>query len=396
MGFGILKPILIFLRGFVVEFKGVLMLSDSFFPVVGGREMVIHKMMEAFHELGIYAVLGTTTFSKLQHYDDSSLCYKVVRSKGISFTKNEVLARPNKKFKEQIEAEIKAGRVSCVHIQTKFGLCKYAFKLKKKYGIKVVANCHTDYPSVYKKTLKFTPLANLLVRRVKKILNKADKVVTVSEFMKSKLVKMGVTKDITVIPNGNNFCGASVSSEDIKRVNDKYGWGENEDILIFVGRIHEVKAIDVILKALAVSKKAPKIVFIGSGDVEKYSRLAKELNVAEKCQFLGAITDQEELKAICARALLQIYPSVTETFGLTIRECGAMQTPSVVTRGMATAEGMVDKYNGFITDGTPEDVARAIDEALEDKEQLKIVSENARVTMNTSWKDVARRYVEEY
>ena len=81
---------------------------------------------------------------------------------------------------------------------------------------------------------------------------------------------------------------------------------------------------------------------------------------------------------------------------MTVRECGALSTPSIVTKGIATAEPIKDGFNGFISDGTPEDIARIIDEALSEKKVLANIGENAKRTMSTSWREVAEKVVDVY
>ena len=379
-----------------MNLKGVLMLSDSFYPVRGGREMVIDKLMEGLKYKKIYSLLGVPKFSKLKVFDDRILSYNVIRCNAFNFTKNEVFSVPNRKFKKKIESEIKDGKINIIHIQTKYGLMKYALKLRKKYGIPILASVHTHYPSVYKKTLKFYPVYKFAVNRVKRLLNKVDCVVTVSEFMKKELIKMGVKKDIEVIYNGNNYAGEAVSDDEIKKVNNLYGWKPDEKVLLFIGRICAVKGIDTILEAIAKVKTPVKMVFVGGGEIDSYTNLAKSLNVAEKCQFLGQINDYSILKAICSRSLLHVFPSVTDTFGLTIYECGALGTPSIVTENMATAEQVKDGFNGFITNGSAEEIAKKIDDVLDEKFDLESVAGNAIKTMNLPWEKVTLEYINLY
>lgn len=274
---------------------------------------------------------------------------------------------------------------------------KYAMRLRKKYNIPVVASVHTNYPLVYKKTLKCPLVCKLALGRISKILNKVDMVVTVSKFMKKQLVLMGVKNKIQIISNGNKFANSRVDYGQIQYFYNKYNININNDnVLIYVGRMSQEKSVDVILKSLQYVKNPLKMVFIGGGNEKLYSCLAKEYNVAEKCQFLGQIDNMEEQAALCAGARLQVFPSVVESFGLTIAECGALGTPSVVTAGMATAEFVNDRENGFLIDGSAEDLAKKIDEVLGDSELLNMVSENAKKTFNLSWDEVADEYINAY
>lgn len=374
---------------------GLLMLSDSFYPVRGGRELVIDKLMSEYQGK-INAMLGVPHFARYDSFDDSSLPYYVKRCKSLSLTKSEVLAIPDRKFKREIEGKIKSGEINIIHVKTKYALMKYALKLKKKYGVKVVTTAHTNYPEVYSKTLKIPCIYRFALGRIKRILNKVDVVTTVSNYMREKLVAMGVKNKIEVIPNGNDFLTYNVTEEDIFEVKKKYSLNYDEPLLIYVGRISKEKSIDVIIKSLSMVKSGFKMVFVGGGDVKSYSSLAERFNLSKKCIFLGQINNLKELIAICSSALLQIFPSAVESFGLTIPECGAVGTPSIVTESCATSETIQDGVNGFITDGSAIEIAKKIDLVLSDKNLLSEVSKNVKKTFDTSWESVANQYIETY
>jgi hypothetical protein len=72
------------------------------------------------------------------------------------------------------------------------------------------------------------------------------------------------------------------------------------------------------------------------------------------------------------------------------------QKTPIVDDKKPTAEPIKDGFNGFISDGTPEDIARIIDDALSDKIVLANIGENAKRTMSTSWREVAEKMIEIY
>ena len=74
-----------------------------------------------------------------------------------------------------------------------------------------------------------------------------------------------------------------------------------------------------------------------------------------------------------------------------MREAALAGTPSLVVTGSCAAEGMEDGVNGFLCDGTPEDIARKIREALPAAER---VGREAYRTIPITWEKIGG-YVEE-
>ena len=91
-----------------------------------------------------------------------------------------------------------------------------------------------------------------------------------------------------------------------------------------------------------------------------------------------------------------MFPSLYDTSGMVVREAAAMETPSVVVRGCATAEPILDRENGFLCEDTTESLCRIIDMALSDQEMTKKIGKNARKTIYLSWDDIARSAVDRY
>ena len=91
-----------------------------------------------------------------------------------------------------------------------------------------------------------------------------------------------------------------------------------------------------------------------------------------------------------------MFPSLYDTSGMVVREAAAMETPSVVLRGSAAAEPVVDGENGFLCDDTAESLCSVLRRTLADPESARRVGRAARETIGISWDDIAGRAVERY
>lgn len=144
---------------------------------------------------------------------------------------------------------------------------------------------------------------------------------------------------------------------------------QNPPYLLYVGRIHPVKALDNLLAALAMSRR-----FLESGYIlkiagddnnahgEQLRKQAHELGLQHKTQFLGHI-EGEAKQHLYANAQFTLLPSHTENFGNVVIESLAQATPVIASKGTAW-EMLETETAGFWTSNHPPDLARSIDRAL--------------------------------
>lgn len=377
----------------------VAMFSDSFYPIIGGRENVIDNLMRELSPI-CNTFLATTTFKgHKESIKDSDFPYEILRCKSLRITKNEYLSIINRKFKKQIEEKIKNGYVDIIHVHTKYALLNYAFKLRKKYNIPVVTTVHTNYQEQYKKQLKLPFIYKPLLKRVKKVINKTDAVYTVSETMRNILKEWGIIREIKVIPNGNDLLYPENIEELRNKTYQKYNLNQTDNILLYVGRIVETKNLTFmfhVLKDLKQQNLSFKIILAGGGEIIKYKKLAESLDIINNCIFTGAIHNRNEIRNLYLISDLLVSPSKIETFGLTIQEAGSMGTPSIVVKNCATSEGIINNVNGFISKPTIKDFSSTILSALKDKTKLKSIGANAKNTFTRTWKAVAIEQLNEY
>lgn len=142
--------------------------------------------------------------------------------------------------------------------------------------------------------------------------------------------------------------------------------GKPDNYLLFIGRIHPIKALDNLIKALAISGG-----FLQSGHVLKIAGRAKagydkglqklitDLRLNSRIIFLGQI-EGEQKQQLLADAHFTILPSHTENFGLAVVESLAQNTPVLASKG--TPWKMLENENiGFWVENSPEELARGID-----------------------------------
>lgn len=166
----------------------------------------------------------------------------------------------------------------------------------------------------------------------------ADKVVTVSEYTKNKIVERhGVDPNkVEVVHNG---CDLHAPCEHPRALAELKAQGKH--IVFFVGRITLMKGVDHMIRAARkVVDHNPDVVFViaGHGDMERQIiEQVGQLGLSKNVIFAGALWE-EERDRMYQSADLFVMPSVSEPFGLVPLEALQHGTPSVITRQSGVSE----------------------------------------------------------
>jgi glycosyltransferase involved in cell wall biosynthesis len=191
------------------------------------------------------------------------------------------------------------------------------------------------------------------------ILRDASKLIAVSNFEVDQYKQMNVPEEkITVIPNG-------IDLDSFKNLPPKGTFREKfsiseKHIILFLGRINEIKGIDFLIRSYAkLNDEIEDTVLIIAGSDDGYKSRAEslitELNLENKVKFVGYISGVDNLAAYVDADVL-VYPSIFEIFGLVPFEAIMCGTPVIVTEECGCGEiikeincGLVVKY-GDIAD----------------------------------------------
>lgn len=178
---------------------------------------------------------------------------------------------------------------------------------------------------------------------------------------------------IVIIPNGLDLSQFSNLPER-GTFRSKYGISPTEKIILFLGRIHKIKGIDLLIEAYAdLLNEIPnaRLVIAGPDDnfLSALQKQIRELKPGKMPLFTGPLYNQEKLAAY-VDADVYVLPSRYEIFGNTILESWACGTPVIVTTGCHIAD-VVEKA-GIVVERDPVELAEAIkkivlDEVLREK-----------------------------
>lgn len=183
---------------------------------------------------------------------------------------------------------------------------------------------------------------NFLEMTLQKSCQRADKIVTISEFSKSEIIKYLKVeeKKIEVVPLGVDFgrFHTGYTEKQKQKVAEKYKIPS--DYFLYLGTIEPRKNIKRILKAYALFNKeselVPHLVLAGRKGwlYESIFAAVEELKLQEKVHFLGYV-DSEDVPVLLSGAELFLFPSLYEGFGLPVLEAMACGVP-VITSNVAS------------------------------------------------------------
>ncbi len=176
---------------------------------------------------------------------------------------------------------------------------------------------------------------------------------------------------------------------------------KNQPLLLFIGRLTELKRVDILISALALlAREHPdvKLVIVGGGTLEtRLKEQVKMMGLEESVLFTGYV---EEMKVPLYTSACDIFvlPSEVESFGIVLLEAMAAGRPCVASRVGGIPELIEDGVNGLLVEsGKPDELATAILRVLNEPELAeKFGKNNLEKVKGFSWDEIASRFEEVY
>ena len=220
-----------------------------------------------------------------------------------------------------------------------------------------------------------------------------SKIVVVSQFVKRMTLKKGVNEErVCLIHNGI----------DLDEINKAPRLDLEGDIkLLFVGKIKQVKGIDLLLKAISTldlsTKEKIKLYIAGSGPYEKnYKSLARSLKVSKYVQFLGHLPLSKCFSLYKSCDIL-ILPSRLEGFPITLLEALGSGIPIIATSVGGITEIVKNNRNGLLVGLNTREITQKIKFLVDHPEVRKQFSKNNLMDAEKySWQKIAQQYLNLY
>jgi len=213
-----------------------------------------------------------------------------------------------------------------------------------------------------------------------KILHEASKVFALTDIEKDQYIKMGVEeKNIEIVPLGINL----EEYLDLPKKGNfraKYNVKDEEKLLLFIGRIHKIKGLDLLIESFALLSKDIKnlkLAIVGPDDGfldELLEIIAKSDINSEKVIIAGSLYGEDKKEAIVDCDIF-IMPSQYESFTTSGLEAMACEKPIILTKNNHI-HTWVSENVGLSCEYEKEDISNNVEKMLKNPELMKSYGKN--------------------
>jgi len=286
--------------------------------------------------------------------------------------------------------------VDIVHTHSPFLLGRLGAKCAHYLGLPVVFTYHT----LYEAYVHYFPFIQSVTRSFTKRIcvgfcNRVDLVIVPTEIVAKHIRSMGVRTPIKRLPSGiklEEFAGGNR-----RWLREQFGIGEEEDVLLYVGRVGREKNLLFLLGAyqrIASVQPRSRLVLVGGGpELSTMQKITGEWGLKDRVIFTGPVAPAD-VKHCYAGADIFVFPSLTETQGLVVAEAKVAGLPAVAVRAFGIAEMITDGVDGFLVDLDQEAFAERVLCLLSDPALRSRMADNARQNaLNFSAERMARELV---
>lgn len=297
-----------------------------------------------------------------------------------------------------LASELKEADIA--HYNTVFKDSYKNMKLAKKMGKPVVVHAHSTKED-FLNSFNFAPLIKgWFYRRLRKMYESGDVLITVSPYAKSLIESYGWTSaPIHVISNGIDVKEYQRKEERVKEFLDYFNLKETDKVIVGIGFLFERKGVHDFIE---IAKSFPEVKFIWFGTLSKLSQtrtIKKAIKNKPDNVIMPGYIKGDIVKGGISFAKALLFPSYEETEGIVVLEAMAAKTPVLIrdipVYDIFTHEKDVLKANNneeFVNNVKRvlnEDFAKMVENAYQDvlKKDLKEVGKKIKKVYEDLLKD---------
>ena len=155
---------------------------------------------------------------------------------------------------------------------------------------------------------------------------------------------------------------------------------------VFVGRLVRNKRVDRLIEAHALALKdggLQSLTIVGGGpERERLSAVAVSLGVSSSVRFTGEVSDEIKWRILRDETDVFVSASPREGIAIAVLEALAAGNPAIITHipddfQQGATEYLSNGYNGIVTDGSVQNLARALHNVCGNSENYAAMSRNA-------------------
>ena len=320
----------------------ILMMTNTYFPIVGGLEQSVYSFSEEFKTLGHEVLIVTPAFDGMPTEEPGVIRIPAIQKFNgtvfsVNFPISGLLTRIMKEFYPDI-----------IHSHCPFFMGDLALRLSRQHAIPLVFTYHT----MFEQYMHDWPIQNegvkrFIVKLAAGYANSVDQVIVPSESIREILFKRGVKTPMEAVSTG-------VDLERFSKGNGKAFRVENQippDALVVghAGRLAPEKNLEFLTNCMVeVLKKDPRVhaLIVGLGPLEKMIKdTFKQAGLEKRLHLTGVLHYQHLVDAYFAMNVFA-FASLSETQGIVLIEALAAGIPVVALDAPGVREVIEDYHNG--------------------------------------------------
>lgn len=343
--------------------------SPWFYPHLGGVESHVFSLSAQLAKRG-HDITVVTSLHDGAPEKEEMLGFRIIRVKPLTVA----LRTP---VTPRMKSVLMNLGVDLIHAHSPPPLSSYyGSRVAKRKSVPFIVTYHCDIEigtpfgsllsGIYARTF-----GNLTIRRASRI------IVTSRTYAATSRAIWSYSPEI--IPNAvdGDLFNPGVDGTRVKR---RHGIGDEEKVILHVGRVVPHKGIEHLVEATKYVDDA-RLLIVGEGSfLSSIRRLVRDLDLGGKVVLAGRVP-REQLPQYYAACDLFVLPSVSrlEAFGIVALEAMATGKPVVVTDIPGVREVITDGREGLLCDPVnPKDLTEKINYVLANDELRQIMGRRAR------------------
>jgi len=373
----------------------ILHIITSLSPSFGGPVTVIQKLTEVLANKGV----DVSIFSIAKNEE------KIIYPKGIKVKifPPDYLAKfwagHSFIFKDKLRKEI--NNFDLIHIHGSWHYpCFVASKIARETKKPYIITLHGTLKP-WSLNSKYFKKKIYILLFLKQILNRASVLHIITNQEAENIRNLGINTGLKLIPNGINI-------EEFKNLSFYQGLEmsypilKEKKVILFLGRIHLVKGLDILAKAFGKIAKSRNDIclFIAGPDENGYQAeiesILKKEGVLNKTIFAGILTGKEKL-VVLNRANFCVIPSYSEVRSIVALEAMICRLPIIITSQCGFPE--VEKAEaGIIIEPETNQLVKAISRLLDDSDLCQKMGRNGErlVREKYTWEKIGEQMIQLY
>jgi len=338
--------------------------TDTYLPQINGVVFSTHTFAREFEALGHEVIIIAPKLGKTETETGN-----IWRLKSLPFP-----FQPEHRITSPLSRKLRDfgnQKIDIIHIQTPFFMGHLGQYLGWRHKIPMVHTYHTFWAEY----LHYFPLLPKSWRRrvdllllSKNFCNRCHHIVVPSVQIQDTLENYEVKKPITVIPTGIQV-DRKIDHTNVLSFRKTWHIADTDKICIFVGRLGKEKNVYFLLDAFGKihgENSHAKLLLVGDGPEREGLRLhAEKLGILDAVIFCGYLSHDEVFVAYAASDII-LFPSKTETQGLSLLEGMSIGKPAVCLNALGVKQLLENERGGFLTEENISDYVAASMRLLSD------------------------------